>query len=108
MTRRRVIRPEAFLELRDAAEWYEDQREGLGGELVEEFERTLDQALRSLEIGTPVASTVGGLPIRRFRLARFARYAIHVVVHEDVVHVVAFEHASREPGYWRERLKSGR
>jgi hypothetical protein len=97
--KRRQIWPQALLELRAAAEWYEEQRQGLGGERVDEFERTVDEALENLERSAPVATTRGGLPIRRFRLARFARYAIYVAVFEGVPHVVAFEHGSREPGY---------
>ena len=105
MKRRRQIRPEALIELREAAEWYEEQREGLGGELVDEFERTLEDALGRLETSAAIAKTSGGLPIRQFRLDRFSRYAIYLVVFDDVPVVVAFEHASREPGYWRNRLK---
>ena len=73
MKRRRQIRPEALIELREAAEWYEEQREGLGGDLVDEFERTLEDALGRLETSTTIAKTAGGLPIRRFRLERFSR-----------------------------------
>jgi hypothetical protein len=105
MKRRRQIRPEALIELREAAEWYEEQREGLGGDLIDEFERTLEDALGRLETSVAIATTSGGLLIRRFRLERFSRYAIYVVVFDDVPVVVAFEHASREPGYWRDRLK---
>ena len=107
MSRRRQIRPEAIIELREAAEWYEDEREGLGAELVEEFERTLDGALRDLEIGAVVARTAGGKPVRRFRLKRFYRYAIYVVMFEDLPTVVAFERASRRPEYWLHRAEKG-
>jgi hypothetical protein len=105
MKRRRQIRPQALIELREAAEWYEEQREGLGGELVDEFERTLEDALADLELSAAVATTAAGLPVRRFRLPRFSRYAIYFVVFDEVPVVVAFEHSSREPGYWRDRLK---
>lgn len=76
MKRRRQIRPEALFELREAAQWYEDQREGLGGELVDEFERTLEDALGRLGTSTAIAETSRGLAIRRFRLKRLSRYAI--------------------------------
>lgn len=105
MKRRRQIRPQALLELRDAAEWYEEQREGLGGDLVDELEQTLEEALKDPELSAAVATTAGGLPVRRFGLPRFSRYAIYLVVFDGVPEVVAFEHASREPGYWRDRLK---
>jgi len=104
MKRQRQIRPEALIELREAAEWYEQQRQGLGGELVDEFERTLEVALAHFETSAVIAKTTAGLPIRRFRLDRFSRYAIYLVLFEEVPVVVAFEHSSREPGYWRGRL----
>lgn len=78
---------------------------GLGGELVDEFERTLEDALGRLQTSAAIAKTSEGLAIRRFRLERFSRYAIYVIVYEGVPVVVAFEHSSREPGYWRERLE---
>lgn len=77
MKRRGQIRPEALIELRAAAEWYEEQREGLGGELVEEFERTLEDALTGLDRSAVVAETGRGLEIRRFRLERFRRSSPH-------------------------------
>jgi hypothetical protein len=104
MRRHRQIRPEALIELREAAEWYEEQREGLGGELVDEFERTLEDALGRLETSAAITKTSGGSVIRRFRLERFSRYAIYLGVIDDVPVVVAFEHSGREPGYWRRRL----
>jgi hypothetical protein len=105
MKRQRQIRPEALIELREAAEWYEEQREGLGGDLIDEFEQTLEDALGRLKTSAAIAKTAGGLPIRRFRLERFSRYAIYIVIFDDLPVVVAFEHASRKPGYWRDRVK---
>lgn len=99
------IRPEALLELREAAEWYEEQQPGLGADLVEEFETTLAEALQNLTLSAAVARTPGGQPIRRFRLRRFARYAIYVVVLEEAPVVLAFESADREPGYWHARVE---
>jgi toxin ParE1/3/4 len=94
-----------MLELREAAEWYENERGGLGAELIEEFEQTLDEALEHLEIGAVVAMTSGGEAIRRFRLGRFSRYAIYLVRSDDIPTVIAFEHASRRPAYWLQRLQ---
>lgn len=98
------IREAAADELRAAAEWYENEGEGLGAALVEEFERALDDALRNLEIGAVVGRAKGGEAIRRYRLRRFTRYAVYVVVLDETLTVVAFEHASRRPGYWLRRI----
>lgn len=102
--RLRQIRPEALIELTEAAEWYEEQRPGLGGELIDEFERTLAHAADSPGTSAVVATTCSGLGVRRFRLRRFSRYAIYLVVMQGLPVVVAFEHSSRKPGYWRDRL----
>lgn len=99
------IRPEALLELREAAEWYDEQRPGLGQELVAEFQRTLEEALGRLETSAPVTRTAAGREVRRFRLKRFSRYALYLVVVEETPIVLAFEHGSRRPGYWRERIE---
>ena len=69
--------------LRSASRWYEPQRDGLGHALIDEFEERLAQALEHPHAGTIVGSTTQGLPIRRHRLARFARYSILMFVDED-------------------------
>lgn len=99
------ILPEALAELDAAAFWYEDQREGLGLELVSEYEKRLDLALRMPHVGTLAGATSRGNDIRRFRLERFTRYAILMATIDDIPTVLAFEHSSRRPGYWRDRLK---
>ena len=57
------------------------------------------------QTGALAGSTPGGAEIRRFRLKRFGRYALLLALIDDVPTVLAFEHSSRRPGYWRERLK---
>jgi toxin ParE1/3/4 len=98
------ILEEAIAELDAAATWYEEQREGLGLELVAEFRERLAFALELPSAGSPAGRTPGGSEIRRFRLSRFKRYAILLATIDDVLTVLAFEHSSRRPGYWRERL----
>ena len=99
------ILPEALAELDAAAFWYEDQREGLGHELVVEYQKRLDLALQMPRAGTLAGTTARGNQIRRYRLERFTRYAILMATIDEVPTVLALEHSSRRPGYWRERLK---
>jgi hypothetical protein len=96
---------EATDELEVAATWYEEQREGLGLELVAEFRERLSFALEVPGTGAPAGHTPGGSEIRRFRLRRFKRYAMLLATIHDVPTVLAFEHSSRRPGYWRDRLR---
>ena len=99
------ILPEALAELDAAAIWYEDRREGLGLELVTEYAKRLDSALQMPQVGTLAGTTSRGNEIRRYRLERFTRYAILMATIDKVPTVLAFEHSSRRPGYWRDRLK---
>lgn len=98
------ILPDASAELDAALLWYEEQREGLGVELLDDYETRLAQALREFGVGS-IARTLGdGTEIRRYRLRRFRRYAILMAVLDGTPTVVAFEHGSRQPEYWRGRL----
>lgn len=60
-------------------------------------------ALEQLETGAVVAETSAGEPIYRFHLTRFSRYAVYLRVSGSEALVLAFEHSSREPGYWKDR-----
>jgi hypothetical protein len=72
--------------------------------MLEEFERRLAQALDEPGVGSIVRVLATGDELRRYRLRRFQRYAILMVVLDGVPTVVAFEHGRRKPGYWRARL----
>jgi toxin ParE1/3/4 len=95
-----IVELEAREELLAAAVWYEDQRAGLGDELLS----AVDAALAR------VASSAAAFPpdpfddrARRALLPRFP-YAIVFVLHENTARVVAFAHAKRLPGYWTSRV----
>jgi plasmid stabilization system protein ParE len=99
--------PEASRELHDAVDWHDEEREGLGEELLAEIEQ------RASEIGAApdtFASAVDAsdLPtsiptIRQAFLKRF-RYRIVFFELPNEVRVVAIAHTRREPGYWKHRL----
>jgi toxin ParE1/3/4 len=98
------ILDDALADLDAAATWYEEQREGLGLELVAEFRERLAFALEMPGAGAPAGHTPGGNEIRRHRLRRFKRYAILLATIDGTSTVLAFAHSSRRPGYWRDRL----
>jgi hypothetical protein len=56
MTQYRIL-PPASEELRSASRWYEQQRDGLGHALIDEFEERLALALAHPQAGTIVGST---------------------------------------------------
>lgn len=99
------VRPEAALELREAVGWYEQERLGLGADLLAEYQARLRVALETPASGAVVGVTEGGAVVRRFRLKRFARYAIVLVDFNATPTVIAFEHSSRRPKYWRGRVR---
>ncbi len=95
-----IIEPAARDELLAAAEWYDDQREGLGGELLE----AVDAALRRVELApTSFPSDRFDDRARRALVSRFP-YAVVFVVHEGEIRIVAFAHAKKLPGYWTGRV----
>lgn len=88
------LRAEARVELESAAEWYADEREGLGDEFLGAIERCLDR------IGaTPYAAIVWRGDIRRRRVDRFP-YQIFYRVTATHVDVIAIAHERRRPGYF--------
>ena len=90
--------PIAQEELERARDRYEDEREGLGAEFVDEMERLIREiAERPL--------TYGLLPRTRARRAfgqRFPYMRVFFVL-PDKVRVVCVAHQHRRPRYWRGR-----
>lgn len=101
---RYVIEDAAAVDIEEAALWYAAQSRGLGDELLEEFAERLSAALEQPGIGTLAGHTRSGCVIRRYRLHRFSRYAILLAVIDGMPTVLAFEHSSRRPNYWRDRI----
>jgi plasmid stabilization system protein ParE len=92
-----VYRPEAAEEVEHAHDWYEGQREGLGGEFLAELRRA------ELKVqATPFAYRVLHRDTRRVLLHRFPYQLLYRVVEETVV-VVACFHGRRSPKRWMRR-----
>lgn len=99
-----VIEPPAAAELRHAAAWYEEQSPGLGDRLLDAIEVALEQIRRFPEAGAPVPLVASDLPVRRGSVRRFPFQVIYLAK-GDTLHVIAFAHDSRRPGYWSRRLR---
>lgn len=97
MSRRLVLRPQAEIEISEAADWYEGQGAGLGAE----FLRVLDACIAAVERTPRLFPRVHG-DIRRAPLRRFP-YGLIYRVHPDEIVVVACIHARRDPRRWQER-----
>lgn len=94
-----AFRPEARLEVLAAREWYDQHVPGLG----REFAHAVDRAIASIR-QNPFAYDQVEVDCRRVLLQRFP-YSLVYRVESDTVVVVAVFHHSREPGFWRKRLR---
>ena len=97
MKRRLIVRPEAELDIGDAASWYERERQGLGLRFIAELDRVLERIGAS-----PYQFPEIEHGVRRGLLHRFP-YAIYFEVHEEDVEVCAVLHFHRHPDTWKRR-----
>jgi plasmid stabilization system protein ParE len=97
---RLVIRPEAALDVQEAAQWYGAQERGLGREFLHAF-RTATALLRQ----NPQLYQIVEGEARRVLLRRFPYGVIYEIHGSDVV-ILACMHFSRDPQDWERRLTS--
>lgn len=97
MTQRPIVRPEAELDIAEASFWYENERPGLGSELLAEidylFERIVENPLQFPEIERGV---------RRGLLRRFP-YGVYFIAEAQAPTVLAVLHLRRHPDTWKSR-----
>ena len=97
MTPRFVFHPGALADLREARDWYEEQRFGLGAELGVVIETTIERILAHPELYPEI------LPgVRRAVLARFP-YALVYRVRGEVIEALAVFHHRRDAQVWQRR-----
>lgn len=97
MSPRLLLRPEARLDIEEAAFWYEDQRVGLGDRLTAELGDLLIRIEKS-----PLQFPLVDHGVRRGLLHRFP-YAVYFVLEEAVI-VLAVLHQRRNPEVWKQRI----
>lgn len=94
-----IVDPEAFLEIRNAAAFYEDSQLDLGKVFLASVEAATEEIVRH--------------PLRWRKIkGKFRRYLIHgfpyglmYAVQDDTIYVAAVMHLKRKPGYWVPRAK---
>jgi toxin ParE1/3/4 len=94
-----ILRREARVELDEAIDYYQLQRDGLGLDFLAEAERVFERIRQNPHTGAPYKAT----GLRRSLLQRFP-YAVFYEEAEEVSWIVAVAHTSRRPDYWRDRL----
>lgn len=98
MTRRLVFRPEANLDINEAAEWHEARGQGLAAE----FLRVLDACIESIRRNPLLYPVVYG-EARRAMMRRFP-YSVIYAVREDEIVIIGCIHGRRDPKRWQDRL----
>ncbi|MBX2998399.1 MAG: type II toxin-antitoxin system RelE/ParE family toxin [Caldilineaceae bacterium] len=97
MGRSIVFRAAAEADLREAYQWYEAQREGLG----ESFLLSIEAASAAIQ-RSPEAYPVVHKHVRRALIRRFPFGIFYLVEPEQVV-VIAVLHVRRDPKHWQRR-----
>jgi len=91
MVYRIIVKPEAEQELREALEWYDEQREGLGSELYNEV----------LEVMERIENDPQHFQKRykdfRISFTKRFRYGIHFIVEGQIIYIHAILHTSMKP-----------
>jgi plasmid stabilization system protein ParE len=97
MSTKIVFRRMAQAEFAESAQWYEQQREGLGEEFIEHVQRVLDK------IGEdPLRYAIAVRDIREAIVSKFP-FAIYYRVKTGRVVIIAVFHCSRNPADWQGR-----
>lgn len=86
-------------DLKNAANWYAAQEEGLDLDFIEEIENALHRIQQNPQHFAFVKKKIRMSIVKRFP------YGIYFYVSEDVVNVFAVFHFSRNPKVIRKRLK---
>lgn len=85
--------PDALLETREGAAFYEDSQPGLGKAFLNEVEAATEEILRHPLMWRRIKGR-----FRRYLIPRFP-YALIYVIQEDIIYVAAVMHLKRRPGY---------
>jgi len=102
MHRRTFVRPEAQINISEAAIWYEQRETGLGQRFVGEVRQSL-KSISKMPFRFPMIEN----GVRRSLLNRFP-YAVYFVVGSDRVVVIAVLHQHRAPQAWKTTGAQGR
>jgi len=90
--------PAAKLELHDATDYYEERRFGLGDDLLDEINSSIQTILKFPEIGSQLTKGC-----RKHFVEEFP-YNLVYKFKSGTIFIVAVMHHSRKPGYWKNRI----
>jgi plasmid stabilization system protein ParE len=93
------VRPEAALDIAEAAGWYESQRPGLGIEFILEADAAISRASENPQHYNCVHEDVRRVLMRRFP------YGVYFIWRTDRVDMFAVLHQRRTTKTWQSRLE---
>lgn len=96
---RLLFDPEALVEVRNAAAFYEDSQPGLGKAFLAGVEAATEEIVRHPLMWRRIKGR-----FRRYLVPQFP-YGLIYAVQSDTVYVVAVMHLKRKPGYWASRTR---
>jgi hypothetical protein len=91
--------PEARIEFIEAIAFYEESREGLGVRLSHEVYATIKRITLGSTAWPRITDNTRRCFTRRFP------FGVVYEIREDDILIIAVAHSSREPFYWRTRVK---
>jgi|SRR6185437_1566133 len=95
---RLIYHPDAEAELIEAARYYERRVATLGVQFLDDADRAVSVILEAPQRWRLIQDDV-----RSYFMPRFP-YAIYYRDFSDRIHILAFKHHNRHPGYWRYRI----
>ncbi len=98
MSRTVRFRVEALSEYEDAADWYEQQRTGLGDDYVAEVESVIARISANPLLHAKVYGDVRKAVVKRFP------YIVLYLVEPTEIVIVSVFHTSRNPDVWKSRV----
>ena len=96
---RYTFHPEALAEFEAAADFYSARQNGLELRFIDAVQSAIQRICDA-----PERRPIFDGEIRR-NLVRVFPYSVLYAVEPDCIYIIAIMHYSREPGYWKTRIK---
>lgn len=88
---------EALSEFDNAANWYDQQRLGLGAEFVQAVDSAIQRLILHPETWPTIDDRFRHCPVENFP------YDVVFVIRDEVILIFAIAHYHRKPDYWSDR-----
>jgi len=95
-----LIGPFAEIDLKEAKDWYDLQRDDLGAEFIGEIKNTIYRIQENPEQFPFIKSGIRKAIVKRFP------FVIFFSVNDELINVFAVFHVSRNPMIWNNRSKA--